>query len=171
MRWKSSKTNAYYQFFFFFRAKVDEIREIIKEHKETILPEFYHKHWIDQGHRNIGPPLDSDVNVDESWSSICAKVTNHHHQTLNKRRNPMREALEVLQHSPKLFQAIFQKSLQRLSETTEVVLECPVTSLETARTSCDDSQSVRWQVIYDFMKACSCLEEQLPEINELGTSF
>ncbi|EGT45150.1 hypothetical protein CAEBREN_22383 [Caenorhabditis brenneri] len=46
-------------------TKIDEIRAIIKDHKEIILPDAYRKKWIQTGYWNIGPPEDCDVNLNE----------------------------------------------------------------------------------------------------------
>ncbi|ULU11354.1 hypothetical protein L5515_001151 [Caenorhabditis briggsae] len=134
-------------------AKIDEIREIIKEHKEVILPEAYKKKWIEDGHRNIGPPPDCEVDPNEGWSAILSKIVNHHQSSINKHFNPMRDA--------------FEKVFETLSQNSKTVKNVKVTDMQTARATSDDTQNLRWPVIYKFMKACSTLEEQMPALNEL----
>uniref|UniRef100_A0A8R1DSN4 Uncharacterized protein n=1 Tax=Caenorhabditis japonica TaxID=281687 RepID=A0A8R1DSN4_CAEJA len=139
------------------KAKIDEIRDIIKESKETVIMEFYRKKWIDAGHRNIVPPVDSEVNPNEDWSSVITKVLDHHHPAINKHTNPMREILE--------------KVLDDFATESTTQQNAPVTAMKTARATNTSTQDVRWPVIYQFMKACAMLEGQMPAINELEAAI
>lgn len=135
------------------RAKIDEIREIIKEHKEVILPDAYKKKWVEVGHRNIVPPANSDIDPNEGWSAVMAKVVNHHQASIIKNFNPIRDA--------------FEKAFEKFSQDSRTMSEVRITDMHTARATSQDTQHLRWPVIYQFMKACATLEEQMPALNEL----
>ena len=92
---KIEKKNDFFEKKLNFRVKIDEIREIIKEHKEITLPEEYKKKWIKMGYRNIVPPEDSDVDPNENWSHIMGQVITHHQSSIMKHFNPMRDVMEV----------------------------------------------------------------------------
>ncbi|EFO92496.1 hypothetical protein CRE_14292 [Caenorhabditis remanei] len=136
-----------------FRVKIDEIREIIKEHKEITLPEEYKKKWIKMGYRNIVPPEDSDVDPNENWSHIMGQVITHHQSSIMKHFNPMRDVME--------------KVFEQFALESKMVEDIRVTDMHTARATPSDTQNLRWPLIYQFMKACSVLEEQMPALNEL----
>ncbi|EGT45159.1 hypothetical protein CAEBREN_15588 [Caenorhabditis brenneri] len=74
-------------------TKIDEIREIIKDHKEISLPDAYKKEWIQTGYRNIGLPENRDVNPNEDWCNIICKVDKHQ-ASITKNFNPTKEAIE-----------------------------------------------------------------------------
>lgn len=135
------------------KAKIDEIREIIKEHKEIILPECYKNKWIEAGHHNITPPPFCQVDPNDDWSSIMGKIVDHHHGSINKTLPSLRDTYETL-----------FENLALESKTHENAV---VTKLLTAKATRTDSQNIRWPVIYRFMKACATLEEQMPALNEL----
>ncbi|CAL2052533.1 unnamed protein product [Caenorhabditis brenneri] len=78
------------------KTKIDEIREIIKEHKEISLPDAYKKEWIQTGYRNIGTAEDCDVNPNEDWCNIICKVVDKHQASITKNFNPTREAIEAI---------------------------------------------------------------------------
>ncbi|KAF1768432.1 hypothetical protein GCK72_000244 [Caenorhabditis remanei] len=135
------------------KVKIDEIREIIKEHKEITLPEEYKKKWIKMGYRNIVPPENSDVDPNENWSHIMGQVITHHQSSIMKHFNPMRDVME--------------KVFEQFALESKMVEDIRVTDMHTARATPSDTQNLRWPLIYQFMKACSVLEEQMPALNEL----
>uniref|UniRef100_A0A1I7T8C2 MADF domain-containing protein n=1 Tax=Caenorhabditis tropicalis TaxID=1561998 RepID=A0A1I7T8C2_9PELO len=135
------------------KAKIDEIREIIKEHKELILPEAYRKKWLETGHRNMAPPIECDVDQNEDWSGIICKVINHHQSSITKHFNPMRE--------------VFEKVFEQFSLDSRTKENAKVTGMATARATRTETQHLRWPLIYQFMKAAAGIEEQMPPLNEL----
>ncbi|CAI2311462.1 unnamed protein product [Caenorhabditis sp. 36 PRJEB53466] len=139
------------------KAKIDEIREMVKEHKEVILPEFYHRKWAETGHRSIVSAIETDTDVNEDWSSVMCKILDHHQQSINKTRNPMRETLE----------SVFRE----LSAKATIEKDLKVTDIETSRATEIDIQDIRWPVIYQFMQACTSIQEDLPALNELESSI
>ncbi|EGT38835.1 hypothetical protein CAEBREN_24790 [Caenorhabditis brenneri] len=139
------------------KTKIDEIREIIKEHKEIILPDAYKKKWIQTGYRNIGPPEDCDVNPNEDWCNIICKVVDKHQASITKNFNPTREAIEQ----------VFEK----FAAEAKTMENAKVTNMQTARASPNERQHIRWPQIYKFMQACAGIEDQMPPLNELEAAI